>query len=576
MELTKQTLYRSVNLDRNAINEEQGTVELSFSSEAAIVERGWGGEILDHSPDAVKMDRLTDGAPLLLGHDPDKQIGVVEEARIDPDKVGRAIVRFSKSVLGQEIFQDVKDGIRKKVSVGYQITGAEEDTRSTKDNKLYRVKWAPMEISIVSIPADNKVGVGRAAEETNIDNTVEVPEVPEVVIETREVAKPEAELIIPEPQVVSDTVTETVEVRQEEQSEAVQAVLITIKENKMEQTQPLNMEVLTEKEQREYSIHKLIASSLPNSKVDAGFEREVGQDLAKQMGRNADGIIVPMQVLFSKRDQTVASNDLGGYLKGTDHRGDMFIDVLTAQLVSGRLGATILPGLVGDVTIPRQSGTSTAAWVAEGNAATESSASYGYLTLQPKTLTANVDITRKLLLQASPSIEQIIRNDIGRQIALGIDTAVFHGAGTNEPVGIVNTSGMTSGSGATFGITSASVMEGKILNANYLSDNMAWVTTPSLYATLKGRVKVSSYPSYIVEGGAMHGYPMAFSNVVSSGYMFLGDFSQIFIGQWGPGVELMIDPYTGSTTGNVKVVGFASVDVGLRQAAAFTYLSSVS
>ena len=145
------------------IDAEKRTVELAFSSEQPV-ERWYGQEILSHDPGAVVMDRLHDGAPLLLNHYGD-QIGVVEHARIDADRRGRAVVRFSRSALAQEIFQDVLDGIRRHVSVGYVVHDGQVISRDDDEPTIVRwTKWEPLEISIVPVPADHTVGVGRALE----------------------------------------------------------------------------------------------------------------------------------------------------------------------------------------------------------------------------------------------------------------------------------------------------------------------------------------------------------------------------------------------------------------------------
>ena len=148
-------------INRHAVDSDARTVELSFSSEAEV-ERWYGVEILDHSA-TVRMDRLRNQAPLLLNHDRGQQIGVIESAQIDgSDKRGRAAVRFSRSALGEEIFRDVEDGIRGLVSVGYRIHKVEVEERG-KVEFVRVVDWEPFEISIVSIPADDSVGVGRNA-----------------------------------------------------------------------------------------------------------------------------------------------------------------------------------------------------------------------------------------------------------------------------------------------------------------------------------------------------------------------------------------------------------------------------
>jgi len=166
-----ETLYR--NFEVRSFSEENRTVELSFSSEIPY-ERYWGIEILDHSPTSVNLSRLNSAAPLLLDHDTRNQIGVVESAAISSERKGVATVRFSRSERGDEIFQDVVDGIRKNVSVGYQIEEMMLESREG-DTETFRVtKWMPFEVSIVSVPADNSVGIGRANDESRSNVTMQV------------------------------------------------------------------------------------------------------------------------------------------------------------------------------------------------------------------------------------------------------------------------------------------------------------------------------------------------------------------------------------------------------------------
>jgi HK97 family phage prohead protease len=114
----------------------------------------------------MNAERLNDGGALLVNHDWDDQIGVIERVWFGDDRKGRAIVRFGRSERATEIFQDVQDGIRKLVSVGYRVHEAKL-TRTTEEADVYTVtNWEPYEISIVSVPADATVGVGRSAEKT--------------------------------------------------------------------------------------------------------------------------------------------------------------------------------------------------------------------------------------------------------------------------------------------------------------------------------------------------------------------------------------------------------------------------
>lgn len=151
---------RSFDLSRASINEDARTVDLVFSTETDQVERWFGTEILDHSPKAVRLGRLKNAAPLLMDHDSRDQVGVIESAAIANGE-GRATVRFSKSARGEEIFQDVKDGIRSKVSVGYRVHSLVMESRDKSSGKeVYRVNdWEPFEVSIVSIPADDSAGI---------------------------------------------------------------------------------------------------------------------------------------------------------------------------------------------------------------------------------------------------------------------------------------------------------------------------------------------------------------------------------------------------------------------------------
>ena len=164
---------RAVTIQKEAINKELRTVDLAFSSEQPVV-RWWGIEILSHDLGAMDMSRMQNGGAVLLNHSTDKQIGVVEDCRCAPDKMGRATVRFSRSALGEEVFQDVADGIRKNVSVGYSIDedptqskpeemGEELKTLALKEQApVYRInRWTPYEVSMVPIPADTSVGRGK-------------------------------------------------------------------------------------------------------------------------------------------------------------------------------------------------------------------------------------------------------------------------------------------------------------------------------------------------------------------------------------------------------------------------------
>lgn len=159
-DLKNERFERSILVEREAVNLEARTVELAFATENPV-ERSFGYEILDCRPKSVRLQRLRSGGPVLVGHNPDDQIGVVERVSVDPDRVCRATVRFSRSARGQEILQDIADGIRRNVSVGYLIHNSKLE--SEKDGiRTFRVTdHEPFEVSIVPMPADIKAGVAR-------------------------------------------------------------------------------------------------------------------------------------------------------------------------------------------------------------------------------------------------------------------------------------------------------------------------------------------------------------------------------------------------------------------------------
>lgn len=165
-ELNNSKQVRTVTIERQAVNADERTVQLAFATENPV-ERWFGLEILDCKPKSVRLGRLRSAGPVLVGHDPDDHVGVVEKASVDKDGICRATVRFSRSARGQEILQDIADGIRTNISVGYLI----HDNRlegEKNGTSIYRITdWEPYEVSIVSMPADVSCGVGRTHEPIN-------------------------------------------------------------------------------------------------------------------------------------------------------------------------------------------------------------------------------------------------------------------------------------------------------------------------------------------------------------------------------------------------------------------------
>lgn len=178
---TEQRAFSSASFVRMEGEGNERKFTLSFSSEEPY-DRWWGTEILDHNPKAVDLARLNDIGCLLFNHNRDAVIGKINRAWLENNR-GCAEVEFDTDAQSEIIYQKVRSGTLKGVSVGYRIDSIEEvlagkttaDGRFSGPCEIAR-KWCPLEISIVSVPADGTVGVGREADASSSIVPLEVYE----------------------------------------------------------------------------------------------------------------------------------------------------------------------------------------------------------------------------------------------------------------------------------------------------------------------------------------------------------------------------------------------------------------
>lgn len=602
-------VQRAFVVDRSRVDTEARTVELAFSSEEPY-ERWWGREILDNTPGAVRLGRLSGGkGPLLMDHDTRDQVGVVESVRIDADRVGRAVVRFGKSARAQEVWQDVQDGIRGNVSVGYAIHKAQLIETSDTGQDTYRVTdWEPLEVSIVSVPADATVGIGRstadggdnpiqtlfAKEQTMPEENKPAPAAPidHAAIERAAIERAHQDATKRAADIIAIGEMFAAHGGEKRAAEALRAGK-TVDQFRADMLQfmatkpvPTADVGLTDKEARQYSFLRAInAQANPGDRAAqeaAAFERECSEAVAGKLGRAARGLYVPTEV--QRRDLTVSPATAGGHTVATNLLAASFIDLLRNKLSVTQMGAQFLSGLVGNIAIPRQTGGAAAYWVAESGAPTESGATFDQVTMTPKTVGAFSDISRKLLIQSSMDVEGFVRNDLATVMALAIDSAALNGTGaSNQPRGVLQTSGIGSVAGGTNGAapTWGNIvdLETQISIANADAGNLGYLTNAKVRGKLKTTSKVSGQNGFVWEGGELNGYRAAVSNQVPSNLtkgsasgtcsaIVFGNWSDLIIGQWGT-LDLMVDPYTGSTSGTVRVVALQDVDVAVRHAESF-------
>ena len=573
------------NIEFRELNEENRTIELSFSSEEPY-ERYWGVEILDHSPTSVKMERLNNGAPLLFNHDRDVVLGVVEYAKID-NKRGIALVRFGNSEKAKEVFSDVVDGIMKNVSVGYQINEMELTSKS-EGVETYRItNWQPFGISIVSVPADQTVGVGRA-------NELEEQEV-KILNQKKEVKQMEngIDLTQVQNQARNDERTRVREISAIGTKHGLTDVAtkaiedgITVDEfrgivlnnigSKQTAIDSRSGELgLSDKEIKNYSFSKAMAAAISGDWSKAGFELEASRAVEKMLGKDSRGFYMPHEILKREMSTTVDPN-----LIGTTHMASNFIDILRNKLVVSKLGGQVLTGLSGNVAIPKQTGTATAYWILEGGDTTESDLDIGMLTLSPKTVSGATAYTRQMLLQSNPSIERLVMTDLAANIALAIDKAAISGTGADgQPLGILNTTGVNAidCSALKGGLDWKNVVEfeTKIGAQNADVNSMYYVAGAGVAGLLKTTEKSTGSAKYLLENNQVNGYSFERTNQVIADTMLFGDFSQIITALWG-GLDIMIDPYTKAKSGGTVIRAFQSLDIGLRYAQAFSASTNIN
>ena len=340
---------------------------------------------------------------------------------------------------------------------------------------------------------------------------------------------------------------------------------------------------LSEGERQRYSISRAIAASIVNDWSQAGFERECSAAIEKRVskeGYNKRGtFFVPYDVPLrtEQRVLTVGTASAGGNLVGTALRPDLFIELLRNRMLATKLGITMISGLVGNIAIPKLTGAATAYWVAENTAPTAGNQTFGQVTLSPKTVGAYTDFSRQLLMQGTPAVDGIVQGDLSKILALAIDKGVFHGSGASgEPRGIANVTGIGSEPGTSFAWANAVDMETLVAAANADVAGMAYVTNATVRGLLKSRPKIgTTFPVFLVEDDKMNGYPLYCSNQIAAGEMFFGDYTQAIMGEWGV-LDILVDPFTGSSAGTVRIVAFQSVDVAVRQPAAFSLATLIT
>jgi len=612
--------------------QEERTFEFSFSSEYPV-ERSFGLEVLSHDSGAIDLGRLNDGAPLLFNHDMDRPIGVVERAYLDEGKKkGVSKVRFSRNAFAQEVLADVKDGIMRNISVGYRIKEMEE-----RNGEFVATNWEPYEISVVSVPADPKIGVGRSllAEPTIDQGSADEAQPAARVAPLKTPVSEDPMSTAPDISVVREEASkkaasaERTRIRniqelcsKHEMREladqliengssldvAREAVLERIGAKPVETVAPVD---LSAKVQERYSIMDGVRALLSGdwSSHGAGLVRELSQEVARSSGLTLTGersFFVPFSALSQRATYVTSGATTGGNLVATDLLADDFIEALrNASPVVG-LGVQTLTGLVGDVAIPRRSGVASTSYLStETTAITQAESTFDQVTMSPKNLAALSKYSRQTLLQGTPGIEELIRRDLTDGINAAIDAAILNGSGSSgQPTGIRNTTGIGSVAIGTNGgaVTMEAMvdLETEVSQDNALISGAAYVVNAKTMGALK---KLRAGGSAAGDGSflfnadlqaigrgptplTLNGYPIAVTNALPSNLTkgtgtglsaaVMGDFSQAMVGFYGNGLEIVVGEDSDDfAKALTSVRGIVTFDVAVRHAQSFASIEDV-
>jgi HK97 family phage major capsid protein len=225
-------------------------------------------------------------------------------------------------------------------------------------------------------------------------------------------------------------------------------------------------------------------------------------------------------------------------------------------------GANYMTGLVGNVSIPAYSG-SNVGWAGEIAAASDGAGTFSEVTLEPKRITAYLDVSKQFLLQDSVSAEALLKNDIVKAISNKLEATILGDAAgsTTQPEGIFN-------GASEIADTSYTTMVGLIqtLEEANVNGEIKYIVSPAIKAKLKTTSKDSGSGLFVMENGEVDGIPVLSTSACKG--IVVGNFEDYVIGQWG-GIDLTIDPYSQATNGKVRLVVNAYFDAKPRRAEAF-------
>lgn len=347
-----------------------------------------------------------------------------------------------------------------------------------------------------------------------------------------------------------------------------------------------------------FSVLRAIQQSAADKQL-SGIEKEINEEAVKET-RSAGvpfspqvggSFMIPGFIINSRAVTATGSTSVAGDQGGFNVATNLMQSVpsLDSAMVLSRLGVDFMTGLVGNYDFPTESDNFRPEWASETGDAAEDSLAYGKKSLTPKRLAGYLKETSQILVQTSPSFEARIRTKIINGTALEIQRAAINGSGSsNQPTGILNTSGVVSVVGGTNGaiITRdhlVSLVNGPGSN-DYEGVNFAWLTNFSVRGKLMTTKTDAGSGLFLMNESdkSLFGYDIALTTAVPNNLtkgtasgtcsaVVFGDFSQLKIGQWG-GINVVVDPYTIRHQGQIRLIVETFADALALQPKAFAVM----
>jgi HK97 family phage major capsid protein len=329
------------------------------------------------------------------------------------------------------------------------------------------------------------------------------------------------------------------------------------------------------REMHRYSLAKALSESRSGSLT--GLEAEVHRELS--MGRETRGVMVPTDIILGGETRALTSATPGaapGSNMIATNLGAM-TDRRRAALKIESMGATVLRGLTGNLDLPRLAQSGSAAWVAEHTNAPRSDAGFEKKSMGPKTVSAEYEISRRMLLQANQALEPVLRADLAFLLAQKLDAAAIRGGGANEPTGILADTDVAAVlASAELSDTAADLIAA--LETDDVTGTRAFLTNPAVMALARKIKDANGRPISLSE--KFHGervesstqVPGDLGGTTDKDALIYGEWASLYLGYWS-GVDLMVNPYHSdvASKGGALLHAFLDCDVVVRHPEAFRY-----